>query len=129
MKLLLLAFSITFSCAVVQAQDKIICTLSESANPLNVAIGEADLNNLSEEGLYSIDGIDVGDDNYSFDMSITKEANGAILVDVIFYENIHVQDEVASYSWKLQQKGLSVIQEPLQDNSNATIMNFVCDYK
>ena len=90
---------------------------------------EVDLNNLSDEGLYSGEGIDLGVENYSFDLSLTKESNGSILVDVIFYENNHVQDEVGSYSWELQHKGLSVIKEPLQDESGATIMSFVCDYK
>lgn len=109
--------------------DIISCTLSETNNSTNAKYVRADLNNLSKDGLYTSDGIDIGDENYSFDLSITKEANKPILIDVIFYENIHVQDEVGSYSWELQKKGLSVIQEPLTDENNNIIMNFVCDYE
>lgn len=109
-------------------KDAISCTLKGTDGSQNATSVTADLNNLQNDGLYSSDGIDVGDDNYSFDLSITKELNGSILVDVIFYENKHVLDEVASYSWELQQKGLGVIQEPLTDDDEI-VMNFVCDYQ
>ena len=113
--------------AYANALDTITCTLKDADNTTNTTFITADLNNLQNDGLYSSDGIDIGDDNYSFDLSITKELNGAIVVNAIFYENKHVQDEVASYGWVLQQKGMSVIQEPLSDDTK-TVMNFVCDY-
>jgi hypothetical protein len=111
-----------------QAQDTIVCSLTDSNNRSNLTTVIADLNHLEDEGLYSSDGIDIGDDNYSFDLSITNEGRGSILVDVIFYENNNVQDEVASSSWEIKQKGLLVIQEHLNDDSDKTIMNFHCDY-
>ncbi len=113
----------------VHAQDTITCTLSEAGNPKNSIAVTADLNNLNEDGLYSSDdGLDLKADNYSFDLSITKQANGTILINTFFYENNHVQDEVGSYSWEIHQKGLSVINEPLTED-NVTLMNFICDYK
>jgi hypothetical protein len=108
--------------------DTITCSLKDASNSTNAISITADLNNLQDDGLYSSDGIDIGDDNYSFDLSITKELNGSVVVDAIFYENKHVQDEVASYGWELLQKGMGVIQEPLTDDDK-TVMNFVCDYK
>ncbi len=124
----LLALLIIFTGSFAQGQEKLTCTLSESVNPKNAIVVEADLKNLAADGLYSSDGLNVKVENYSFDLSITKQADGSILVDVIFYENNHVQDEVVSYGWELKEKGLSVVNEPLIDDSDATVMNFVCDY-
>jgi hypothetical protein len=126
MKHLLMLFMV-FSSVVAKAQSEITCTLSQAGKSENSIQVKANPNRLTNDGLYSSKGLDVGADNYSFDLTLTKVARGVVLVDVIFYENNHVEDEVASYSWELKQKGRSVIQEPLTD-SGATVMNFVCDY-
>lgn len=124
---LVLVFSLS-AVAYGKEMETITCSLKDAGNSTNAISITADLNNLQNDGLYSSDGIDMGDDNYSFDLSITKELNGYIVVNAIFYENKHVQDEVASYGWELQKKGMGVIQELLTDDDK-TVMSFVCDYK
>ncbi|MCX6126283.1 MAG: hypothetical protein NTV34_16240 [Proteobacteria bacterium] len=101
----------------VKASENIVCALKSAKNPSKFVSVKFDLEQERGDDEYvSSKGLDVGGDNYSFDMRVTSDGVKHD-VDIMFYENNHVQDEVGSSTWKVDlQKAKSqkpIISEPL----------------
>lgn len=126
MKALILA-SMVLSSAFAQA-DTLVCAIKDAKNPKNYSSIKVDLAKIEESGYNDDKGILVGDNDFSFGLIVLKE-KGEVSVNAVFYENRHVQDEVASYTWDVKlsevKKGKPVIEEPLEMD-DVKVANFVC---
>ncbi len=116
------------------AAENIVCALKDYKKPQRYISVKLPIQKpFSEDSARPEDGLDIGRDNYIFDLVASwNEQNPKLLnIDVIFYENNHVQDEVASYSWTVdlatQEARKPLVEQPLSDNGKF-VMNFVCYY-
>jgi hypothetical protein len=113
------------------AKDSILTCTIKNPKTKETASVNFDLENLSEEvGDYS-EGINSGDDNYSFNMSVEKqEKNYAI--NVTFQENNNAEDEVGDMSctYTPAKDGEKVFcYEPLKASNGWTVAIFYCQVK
>jgi hypothetical protein len=116
------------------AAENIVCALKDSKNPQRfISVKLPIQKQFSEDWVRPAQGLDIGRDNYNFDLLASwNEQNPKLLnLDVTFYENNHVQDEVASYSWTVDlstpTNGKPILTEPLSEEGKV-LMNFVCYY-
>ncbi len=112
------------------AKPHIICAISSVKDARNYESVKVDLTVKELEEAYSSKGLDLGKDNLSFDVSVTREGK-EITLDVFFYENNHVQDEIGGAQWKFNtakvKKGVPVVTEPLELDEKH-LADFTCLY-
>lgn len=128
MKALILA-SVLLTASFAQA-DTLVCAIKENANPKNYSSVTVDLENIEEGGYNDDKGIAIGENAYSFGLIVEKgEDKHDYSINAVFYENLHVQDEVASMSWDINvyrsKAGVPVINEPLEEDDKV-VFDFVC---
>ena len=114
----------------------ITCSIQRLAStPQGEGVDAATLSILETEALADSNGIDIHDENYSF--SAYFNAEDAPYIDVVFYENTHVYDEVGSVSCELParlERGAVLCQdvieidiaEPDQSPSYVPVADFAC---
>lgn len=109
------------------AADSITCTLKSIENSKQKTNVELALSSAGAGGVESEGSVDVGDSNYSFSMDI--EASGSKYdLNVVFYENNHVQDEVGAMSCEYDPNATDgeFCQEPMEDDNGEHVMDFSC---
>lgn len=67
----------------------------------------------------------VGSNNYSFDIGVYEGENGGLDLNVVFYENINVQDEVGTVLCPIA-SGTFCRDDAIQDDDGQTIAAFSC---
>lgn len=107
----------------------LICTLSEYGNPKNASTVNVDLARPFEEIYLDQAGVNLGDENYSFDFQLDR--NGTHLsISAIFSENNHVEDQVAEGTWTVDLSAAPtqtpVIHDDLTNTSGRTVLSFDC---
>lgn len=128
----LIAFTLTFftMCISLASDSGLVCSLSSLKNKMESDLTTIQFDNL-QKFYSSKTGVDVGDRNYSYSLEVSKNENSFILY-VVFFENIVVQDEVATAEFVVESKNLAnnmlVIQEPLTDDNGKKILDFSCTY-
>lgn len=110
---------------------KMVCVLKESASPQNYSAVKVDLSQSSEDYYNDDNGINIGNESYSFGLQV--ESKGKIVtVNAVFMENNHVQDEVSSGAWNFDiskaKFGVPVLQEDMNKDDGEKLMDFLCYY-
>ena len=79
-----------------QARETLVCAIKETANPRNYSSVVVDLTQPLEEVYVDQNGINVGEDHFSFTLEVTRPSEQKLELNVIFQENLHVQDEIGN---------------------------------
>lgn len=129
MKTLLFALILGVS-AQAHAKETIVCAMKDAKNPRNFSSVTVDLTKPLEEYYIDDKGVDIGDENYSFNLQVSRKRN-TVEIGAVFQENKHVQDEVGSQSWTVNLskavEGKPIVEEPFEDDGVKKI-DFVCYY-
>lgn len=110
------------------AETNIVCTL-KSLSDKQSAKASLPLSSVDKDGISSDGTIDIGDFNYSFSLDLMS-GDEEIQVNVVFYENNRVTDEVGSFSCIYDEsvKG-KFCEEPMEDFDGNHVMDFACEAK
>lgn len=103
----------------------IVCTLERVGHPEQKILAKLPARAGENEVASSTDGgLDVGSNNYSFDMYLSEGENNASDLNVVFYENNNVQDEVGAMACGVESGAFC--KEPLTDENDRKVANFSC---
>jgi hypothetical protein len=122
--------ALTLSTSSAFAADTFTCTYASTLDPENVVITQFSLEDAIEEGVQS-ESINIGRDNYNYTLGMAKKMkpkkSKKYDVNVVFYENNHVLDEVASMRCEYDPSSTEAFcVEPMIDKSGETILEFSC---
>jgi hypothetical protein len=111
------------------AAENMVCALKSARSPSKYVSVKFDLEKeRGDDEFEPSNGLDVGEANYSFDMRVSSDGVEHT-VEVVFYENKHVEDEVASFTWTVDLKKAKsqkpIISEPLIMKEKK-VADFVC---
>lgn len=126
MKTFFIVISFMIASSAFASTSAVKCSLSTTAKTPKTVSATLALSQADKEGAEA-DGLDIGKDNYSFYMALSKLKNG-YSVDVTFYENNNVQDEVGGMTCEFSAHDSQIVicAEPITNDKNKIIAQFSC---
>ncbi len=110
------------------AESNVTCELKSLKNKsvsATIPLTSAGLSGIESDG----NGLDIGRDNYNFSMGLEGKA-GEYIVDIYFYENNNVIDEVGGLRCKFKYKTTDFVicRETIESETGKLLANFECRF-
>ncbi|OFZ45998.1 MAG: hypothetical protein A2381_00370 [Bdellovibrionales bacterium RIFOXYB1_FULL_37_110] len=127
--LVLLSFITLTSTAFAGGGTIIKCTMESMQSPKITTSASLNLSKINGDDVATSENeIQVGEDKYSFDFYVSQE-DTTKTINVIFYENVNVQDQVGEISCVYEPQNITskFCEDNLFDDNGTHILSFSCE--